>query len=475
MIAAWMTLILLHAPETAYERNHVDVWLTTADRSHLLAKQSQLDFMSDNRSDGMIIEVNPDKAFQTMDGFGAAVTGSSAYLMNHKMTVGQRESLLRDLFTDEGIRLSFVRHTIGASDYSVDSEGRPSSYTYNDIESGTDYELSRFSIGRDSDVTAVLRDIVALNGEAKVLGTPWTAPPWMKFGERTYNGWYLNYEDPRVYEAYANYFVKYIRAYKQAGVPIHAITVQNEPGYTTRLYPSMSMGAPEQAKFIRDYLGPAMEKAGLKTKIIAFDHNWDEAVEYASTVLGDEGAGRYIDGTAYHCYAGTPDAMAAIYDDFPDKHIYFTECSGGSWSSDFGENLKWAMSNLIIGAPRNWAKTVLMWNVALDPAGGPTNGGCSNCRGVVTIDPASGAVTRNVEYYALGHAAKFVRPGAVRIESTNHQGRIESVAYRNSDGSIVLVAANTGAQAAAFSVRWGGRSFGYVMRPASAATFSWRE
>ncbi|GGG01424.1 hypothetical protein GCM10010912_52880 [Paenibacillus albidus] len=211
----------------------------------------------------------------------------------------------------------------------------------------------------------------------------------------------------------------------------------------------------------------------MDTKLIGFDHNWDKAAEYAGTLQGDSGAADYTDGTAYHCYAGTPDAMSQVHEAFPDKNIYFTECSGGEWNSDFGENFSWDMSNLIIGSPRNWAKTVLLWNLALDPDGGPENGGCPNCRGVVTIDPQTGDVAKNVEYYALGHASKFVDPGAVRIESTQYSGRIETVAYENPDASLVLIAANTSNEEQAFTVRWKWRTFDYTLPPKSAVTYKW--
>jgi len=457
------------------EDDDVQVWLTTGDRSRLLSPEASVAFADDAGFGATTVEVNAGVRYQTMDGFGASVTGSSAYLIDRKLSAEQKESLLNDLFTEDGIRLTYARHSIGASDFSVDERGEPYSYTYDDVEAGgTDFGLTRFSVEKDAQVIGLLQDILAKNEGVRVLGTPWTAPPWMKTGDRIYNGWYLNYADPRVYDAYANYFVKYIQAYEKAGIPIDAITVQNEPEFTSPSYPSMSMGAPEQATFIREHLGPAFARNGIAAKIIAFDHNWDLGEAYADTVLGDEGASAYIDGTAYHCYGGAPDAMSAVHDAFPEKHIYFTECSGGGWSTDFGDNLSWYMSTLVIGAPRHWAKTVLFWNLALDPQGGPTNGGCADCRGVVTVDPASGTVTRNAEYYAIGHASKFVDPGAVRIDSTSFDGRLETAAFQNPDGSVALLAANPRADAAAFRVRWNTKSFYYSLPPRSAVTFVWK-
>lgn len=425
------------------------------------------------------IEVKPERRYQTIQGFGAALTGSSAYLIGQKLSEPQREKLLRELFTEEGIGLSYIRHTIGASDFSVDGNGQPASYTYDDTREGTqDFELQNFSVERDREVIGLLGRIVRLNPAVKVMGTPWTAPPWMKYGEAVHAGWYLDYTNERVYEAYAEYFVRYIQAYKAAGVPVDAVTVQNEPEFTSADYPTMSMGAQEQAKFIGDYLGPAFERNGIGTKIIAFDHNWDIGERYAQTVLSDPGAARYTDGTAYHCYAGEPEAMGRVHSAFPDKSIYFTECSGGKWSGEFGGSFVWMMSKLIIGATRNGAETVLMWNLALDPEGGPANGGCTDCRGVVTLDPADGEIVRNPEYYALGHASKFVQPGAVRIgsyspEGTSPEGPVVHTAFRNPDGSIVLICANTGGEPETVEVVWDGRNFAYPLSAGSAATFRW--
>lgn len=467
----------------------VDAWVTTADQSSLLAPQKPFFFSSLPSRDGdsghtksglepassglPVIEVNPDREYQTMDGFGASVTGTSAFLINQRMSGDQRDALVKDLFTTQGIRLTFVRHSIGASDFSVDAEGNPASYTYDDTGAGEDSGLEQFSIAKDGDVTELLRRIAGMNAAVKVMGTPWTAPPWMKFGESTYNGWYLNYTEPRVYTAYAQYLVRYIQAYEALGIPVYAVTVQNEPEFTTPDYPSMSMGAEEQARFIGEYLGPAFQRNGIQAKIVAFDHNWDIAESYTDSVLGDSEANAYTDGTAYHCYNGSPEAMSKVHEAYPDKNIYVTECSGGAWSEDFGDNLTWLMSKLIIGGPRNWAKSVLLWNLALDPEGGPANGGCTNCRGVVTVDgQGESGYSRNVEYYALGHASRFVDPGAVRIDSSQVSG-IENVAFKNPDQSLVLIAVNSAEESRQFKVQWADRAYTFTLAARSAVTFKW--
>lgn len=453
------------APE---ERNETSVWLTTGDQKSLLSQKAPLPFSKKEEKNVQTITIDRGTKYQTMDGFGAAMTGSSAFLINNKLTESAKEKLLKDLFSTAGIHMSYVRHSIGASDFSVDEKGNSSSYTY------ADDSLDRFSVDKDREVIQVLQESLVQNQNLKIMGTPWTAPSWLKFGEKTYNGWYLDYTDEETYKVYADYFVRYIKAFKEKGIPIDSITIQNEPDFTSPNYPTMSMSAEEQATFIGGYLGPAFESNGIDTKIIAYDHNWEGASDYISTVFQNEDANKYAEGTAFHCYKGTPESMNQVHTNFPDKHIYLSECSGGEWNKDFGENLSWQMSNLIIGGPRNWAKTVLMWNIALDEKGGPTNGGCENCRGVVTINQGTGEVTKNVEYYSIGHASKFVKAGAVRIASTSYPGTIETVAYENIDHSTVLIASNPSDKETRFQVNDRGLFFTYTLPRKSAVTFKWK-
>jgi glucosylceramidase len=455
------------------DSKEVSVWLTTGDQKNLLTSKPSIFFSDKGKSNVQTITIDSKTTYQTMDGFGAAITGSSAYLMNQKLDDRSRDVLLNELFTSKGININYIRHTIGSSDFSVDENGNPSSYTYNDIDGEEDLELSQFSIGKDQDVINILKAVLSKKEDIHILGTPWTAPPWMKYEGKQHNGWYLDYTNEEVYKVYANYFVRYIQAYEQHGIPIDSLTIQNEPEFTSPNYPTMSMSAEEQAKFIGQYLGPAFEDNEINTNIISYDHNWEGALDYITTMFQHEGAKKYTEGTAFHCYEGTPDAMTQVHTNFPDKHIYFTECSGGKWSEDFGDNLSWQIFNLLIGAPRNWAKNVLMWNIALDENGGPTNGGCENCRGVVTINQATGEVTKNVEYYAIGHASKFVEADAVRIASTTYPGSIETIAYKNFDHSIVLIALNPSEKVQEFQVNERGVFFTYTLPPKSAVTFTW--
>ncbi len=252
------------------------------------------------------------------------------------------------------------------------------------------------------------------------------------------------------------------------GITIEAITPQNEPLHDGN-NPSMVMQPAEQTNFIKNNLGPQLKSAGLTTKIIAYDHNADR-VDYPKTVLADPIGNAYVDGSAFHLYAGDINALSEVHNSYPKKNIYFTEQYVGG-PGNFGGDFNWHVKNLIIGATRNWSRTVLEWNLASDPAYMPhTVGGCNNCQGAITI--ADTLVIRNTSYYIIGQASKFVKPGAVRIAS-NIAGEVQNVAFKNSDGSKVLIALNTGSAAAEFDVKWRNKTFTYTLPAGAAATFKW--
>lgn len=450
----------LSIPATATAATAADVWVTTADASTLLEQQPSVSFGPDT-GDDTTIDVSDATTYQTMDGFGASFTDSSAWLVWNELDASQRDGLMTNLFDrDSGVGLSLVRQPMGASDFTANS----ADYTYDD----TCCDLGDFSIDHDrAYLIPVLKQAQSRNPDLKIMGTPWTPPAWMKTNNSLYGG-RLSTER---YADYADYFVKYTQAYAAEGLPIYAVTLQNEPHHEAS-YESMLMEPSEQAAVVKNNLGPAFAAAGVSAKIIVWDHNWDEP-NYPIDVLNDPAAKQYVAGSAFHCYAGDPSAQHTVHNAHPDRDIWFTECSGGNWSPDFGANLKWNMQNLIIGSTRNWAKGVTLWNMALDQNSGPTNGGCTDCRGVVTIDTNSGQISYNVEYYVLGHASKFVVPGAARIDSSTYAGDIESVAFRNPDGSIALIALNAGSANKTFKVRWQGQSFTYTLPAGAVATYTW--
>ncbi|MBT9395582.1 RICIN domain-containing protein [Hymenobacter sp. NST-14] len=462
----WAGLALLAGltlPAAPLRAQTVSSWMTTGDQSKLLQAQPAVSFGA-NSGAGTTINVSEGTTYQTIDGFGASLTGSSAYLLNQKLSAAQRDALLNDLFTGSGIRLSFLRHSMGASDFSAYGN-----YTYNDKPSGqTDPNLTSFGLGRDlTDVVPMLKAIRGKNGSLKIMGTPWTAPTWMKEVPTQWNGGWLS---TAWYQAYANYFVKYVQAMQAQGLPVYAVTLQNEPLYAAP-YVSMRMDAGNQAAFLKNNIGPAFRSAGLSTKLIAYDHNWDRP-DYPNAIFADAAAAQYAAGSAFHGYGGTVSQQTATHNAYPNKDIWFTEISGTVGSS-FAGDLRWHLSNIIIGTTRNWAKSALEWNLALDQNNGPTNGGCTDCRGVVTIHNGTGSVTRNVEYYALGHASKFVDPGAVRVASDSQSGGLETVAFRNPDGSKVLIVLNNGGGASTFKVVWNGQAFTASLPAGAVATYKW--
>jgi glucosylceramidase len=368
-------------------------------------------------------------------------------------------------------------------------------YTYDDMAPGqTDYDMRHFSIAHDQrQILPLLRQALRLNPKIKVIATPWSPPAWMKTNQSLIGGRLI--DDPRVYDAYARYFVDYVQAYRHAGVPIYAVTVQNEPqNRNPSGYPGMDLPVAQEAKLI-NALGPALQAAGLDTKILGYDHNWSEhpgdiastppgetpETEYAADLLTSS-AGRWLAGTAFHCYSGDQTRQTALHEAFPDKGVWFTECSGSHGPTDppaqvFSDTLKWHARNLVLGVTRNWGMTVVNWNLALDPSGGPHNGGCDTCTGVITVGPGQ-TVTRNAEYYTLGHLARFVKPGAVRIASTSFgttgwNGQIMDAAFRNPDGSTALVVHNENDAPRTFAVAQGESSFDYTLPGGALATFTW--
>jgi glucosylceramidase len=468
-VAAGCSLLLIMAfrpliPSRATANEPVAVWMTTGDQSALLQRLGDASFGPTAAPAATTITIDEHASYQTMDGFGAAMTGSAATLLSRSLGTAERDSVLADLYTSRGIRLNVVRHSMGASDFSPQGD-----FTYDDRPAGSsDATLSGFSISIDEqDLVPMLQAARLKNPNLKIFGSPWTAPAWMK-QTFTLRGSYLS---PAYYQAYANYFVKYVQAYAAHGLPVYAVTLQNEPLNATTAYPAMRMDAVNQIDFLKNNIGPAFRAAGLTTKLIVYDHNWNRP-DYPNTIFADAQAAQYAAGAAFHCYGGNVGQQSTTRNAYPQKDLWFTECSGTAGSS-FAGDLKWNISNIIIGATRNWAKGSILWNLALNPAHGPTNGGCSNCRGVLTIDNTTGAVTKNVEYYVLGHASKFVDEGAVRVGSTSLPGAIETVAFRNPDSTRVLIALNNSNSTQTFRVNWRNQLFNYTLPAGAVATYKW--
>src|SRR3954447_136950 len=470
------------APPTARE------WLTTPHGAFKLSDRGSLPFRPGG-SDRLTITVDPSRSYQTMDGFGASITDSSAQVL-YRLDPRTRDATMQRLFGPAGDALSFLRQPMGASDF----VGGPF-YTYDDLPTGrTDYAMAEFSVDHDrAQILPLLRRALALNPRLKVIGSPWSAPAWMKTSGSLIGGRLI--DEPRNYEAYARHLLKFVQAYAAAGVPVYAVTVQNEPqNRNPNGYPGMDLPVAQETKLV-EAIGTAFEAARIGTKILGYDHNWSEHPgDIASTPPGEQpeteyppdllqsDAGRLLAGTAFHCYAGDPSRQTALDRAFPDKGIWFTECSGSHAASDppaqvFSDTLKWHTRNLVLGVTRNWGKTVVNWNLALDPSGGPHRGGCDTCSGVVTVGPGQ-TVTENAEYHTLGHLSRFVAPGAVRIASssfgtTGWNGQIMDAAFRNPDGTTALIVHNENDDPRTFAVEQDGWSFEYTLLGGALATFTW--
>lgn len=467
IIGVLLTVVFVSRSLSRAGGTTVNVWLTTSDGSNQLTAQPGLTFTSDSQNaDSSTIDVNEHQQFQQMDGFGAAVTDSSAWLMYTRMSTSQRNDLMQRLFDPaNGIGISFVRIPMGASDFSVNGP-----YSYDDLPPGqTDPTLSKFSIDHDTAyILPILKQALALNPSLKFMANPWSPPAWMKTNGSMYgtsNG-QIGTLIPSDYGPLAQYFVKFIRAYQAQGIPIYAITPQNEPGYAPDNYPAMFFPASDESNFIKNYLSPALNQANLHPKLIPYDHNWDNP-NYAKTLLGDPATNNDIAGISWHCYAGSSTIMSAIHTLYPTKDVYETECATGASVTPI------STGDLLTQSVQNWAKAVELWNIALEANHGPHNGGCPDCLGVVTVDPNTGNVTYSNDYYLIGHFSKFVVPGAYHIEADT-LGSLTDVAFKNPDGSKVVVAYNDDFHNRTFKVRWNGsQSFIYTLPVGATVTFKW--
>ncbi len=445
---------------TPTENSEIEVYVTSADQLYLFERQEDLPF-TEEAGELPAIGVNPEQVCQTIEGFGFSLTGGSAMLIS-RLPAADKQALLQELFSqdDGGIGVSFMRLSIGASDLSE------SCFSYCDLPEGqTDMELANFDImAGDFEVIPLMQEILAIDPDIKIMATAWSAPIWMKTNH-AFAGGKLK---PECYAVYAAYLVKYLLTMRELGISVHAITPQNEP-LNFKNEPSMVMEAHEQAEFVKNHLGPALSAAGLAdVEVFCWDHNCD-VKEYPLEVFADEAARQFLSGSAWHLYGGDISVLSEIHAAYPDMKLYFTEQWVGS-DGQFGGDLIWHVKNVLIGATRNWSRIVLEWNLASDPFCCPhTPGGEARCVGTLTIDGEQ--VTRNVAYYIIAHAAKWVRPGSVRIASDDQV--LPTVAFLTPEGLIVLIVLNEGAEDKRFSIRFRGKNAEAIMPAAAVATYIW--
>jgi glucosylceramidase len=453
LAAAWIS------PAAA---QRAEIWLTTSGRTALLERQAGAEFASERKPGLPVVIVADGMAYQTIEGFGASMTDSAAYLIRQRVPEDKRQAVMEELFDPvKGIGVSFLRNPMGASDLARFH------YSYDDMPPGQeDPKLERFSIDHDrADILPLLKQALRISPQIRMMGSPWSAPGWMKTSGSMIGG-SLRKE---AYPAFALYFRKYVEAYAAEGVPVHYVSMQNEPLYVPKDYPGMSVTAAEQTEFLKHYLLPELDAARMSVRVLVYDHNWDRP-DYPEQVLRDSviaGSPR-VAGTAWHWYGGTAGAMTVVHQLDPKRGQYVTEASGGTWIED---QVK-ADFEAIVHSMRNWARAFVKWGLALNERRGPNAGGCNTCTGLIEVNEQTGEVRKTIDYYTLGHFSKFVRPGAVRVYSTNAPGVI-TAAFVNRDRSRVLVVFNETRAEKRFQVEWRGRWMELALPPLGGATVTW--
>jgi glucosylceramidase len=453
------------------------LYITSADKSRLF-DTVDINFNKEpNMEISTTVTLKPTVKYQQIDGFGAAITGSTCYNLL-RMSAANRSKLLREVFdTVNGHAYSYIRISIGASDFSMEE------YTWWDAPGLENFKMPDLD---KRDLIPVLKEILAINPHIKILGSPWSCPKWMKVNNladrQPYNSWTSGQLNPAYYQDYATYFVKFIQAMELEGIPIDAITIQNEPlnrGNSMSLY----MTWQEQAEFIKSALGPKFEQAGIRTKIIVFDHNYNydnitDQNDYPKKIYAIPEAAKYVDGAAYHAYGGDKAELLDIHNAAPEKNLYFTEMSIGSWNYSFDGDLMWSMRELGIGTLNNFNKAVIVWNFLLDEKGAPNRpGGCTTCYGAVEISTSDYAtLDRKTHYYLIAHLARVIRPGATRIGFNGYQASgLYMTIVDNTDGTYGAVLLNENSTQIKMTLEDGNHSFPITIPPKSIASCRWKK
>lgn len=455
----------------------VSMYVTAADKSRLLDSVSLYFNTKPNMDIASTVTLNPSVKYQQIEGFGAAVTGSTCYNLL-RMTATDRSALLHEVFdTVNGAGYSYIRISIGASDFSLDE------YTWWDSPGIENFKMHEYD---RRDLIPVLKEILQINPHIKIMGSPWSCPTWMKVNNlndlQPYNHWTSGQLNPAYYQDYATYFVKFIQAMEKEGIPIESITIQNEPlnrGNSMSLY----MTWQEQAEFIKTALGPKFEEAGIETKIVVFDHNYNydniaDQQDYPKKIYAIPDAAKYVDGAAFHAYGGEKEEMLDIRNAAPEKNLYFTEMSIGTWNYSFEGDLIWSMRELGIGTLNLYNKAVIVWNLLLDENGAPNRpGGCTTCYGAIEIKSSDyKTLDRKTHYYVMAHLSKAISPGARRIDFNGYEtSGLYMTAVENRDGSYGVVMLNENSTQIKMILEDGTHSFPLTIPPKSIASCRWKK
>jgi glucosylceramidase len=459
------------------EKGDVDVYVTSANQSMLFVHIPVKFNTKPNMAIATTITLKPSVRFQEIDGFGAAITGSTCYNLL-RMSQENRTKLLTETFdTITGDGYSYIRISIGASDFSLGE------YTWWDSPGIENFKMPEYD---KRDLIPILKEILAINPKIKILASPWSCPKWMKVNDlshlQPYDHWTSGQLNPQYYQDYADYFVKFIQEMNKEGIPIESITIQNEPlnrGNSMSLY----MTWQEQADFIRTALGPKLEGAGIHTKIMVFDHNYNydnvaDQKSYPVKIYGIPEAVKYVDGAAFHAYGGDKSELMNVHNAAPGKNLYFTEMSIGTWNYSFDGDLIWSMRELGIGTLNSFCRAVIVWNFMLDEKGAPNRpGGCTTCYGAVEISSSDYAtLSRKTHFYVIAHLSKVITPGATRIETNGYKtAGLYITAVENKDGTYGVVMLNENDTSLKITLEDGSHSFPYTIPAKSIASCRWKK
>lgn len=490
LIAGGLLMVMLLGTQsqtiTYADITDVNVWISTVNSSNsgmdkALEKQVPIHFeINDGITTNNLIVVNENNTYQTMDGFGASITEASAHLYQKELDEESKTSMMNALFDKEtGIGISMLRQTIGASDHCV--------APYNFAPNWQREDLPNWDFSHElEEIMPTVKDALAIEqGRVKVMASCWSPPGWMKENSSElgmYKGRKGRLRSDK-YQAYSNYIVKFIQEYMLRGIDIYAITPNNEPDHASYDWPAMPMSHSEAGKLVANYLRPTFNRNNLNTKIMCWDHSYTTTNykdgAYPLEYYKNNDAFNATDGSAWHWYEGDEEVMSVIHKEYPTKDIWFTEGSGGEWGFPKWRTAFLNQISCIVNIARNWSKSIIYWNLALDQNGGPdyyydvNQHHDSTNRGLVTINTDTKTWDYNVDYYTLGHISKFVDPGAKRIDSTSLDNNIETVAFKNVSGEKVLILANMVNKAQDVKVVWGNKQFSYILLPESITTMTW--
>jgi len=408
--------------------------------------------------------------YEPYAGTGAALTYSAAWLIDQSP---DRDEIIDYIFGTDGLNVQLIRLAIGTSDFTTSAAGH---YTYDDTPGNVaDMDLSDFSIEQDRVILDVLKDALDINPDLTFIAAPWSAPAWMKTNKSLYGGSLSS----SYYNVYADYLIRFLEAYRDEGIEIAYLSVQNEPYYAPYDYPGMLWTIDATKIFIRDFLGPKKAAAGFSdVKLMIWDHNPVDGggaiSDFPVRVLKSAETAAYVGAVGVHCYSGDDADMYAFLDDLhaqnPEMELFMTECTATTAYTNREQNMEWSVRRMYIEAYNRTARGTTYWNLAMDPAGATHLGGCSTCTGLVTI--TSTGYRLEADGYVTAHFSKYVRVGAERIETTSSNDNVLVVGYLADDGTITLVVWNDGA-ARPGAIVWRGKKCVVPLASNSLTTIRW--